>query len=174
LIVDTERGESLSRWLHRFDSILRAEVDWTAEAQTTGIRWFEAGEEHRLSLRHPAHIGFALVSAALRLVPERWLLRSGVARLGARVLGPLLDIGTTPFSGRTETGVPVHLLARELRPVLRPEYLRGGRSSGDGVPYEGGVDLGELSFTRRPVLVRGELFFVPPEPEPAPEPAPGA
>jgi hypothetical protein len=67
------------------------------------------------------------------------------------------------FEARTETGVPVHLLTRELHSVLLPAYHRGHKSRGAAAPYEGGVDLGELKFTRRPVLARGWLYFVPPE-----------
>jgi hypothetical protein len=167
LIVDTRRGQRLAHWLHRFDCTELTPIEWTGDLLETTICWTEQDGTHELHLEHPGHVGFELVSAALRRLPDRWLLHHGLTRISARLLGPVLGIGAAPFLGRTETGVPVHLMARRLRPVRHRTYTRGGHSAGDGVEYLGGVPLGDLSFTRRPVLAQGELWFVPPPAQPA-------
>jgi hypothetical protein len=166
LVVDSARGRHLACWLHRFDSVLVTPIVWIREPPTLRVEWSERETRHVLGWQEPLHVGLALVTALLRRTPDRWLMRPGFSRLSARLLGPMLDIGRTPFSGRTETGVPVHLLARELQAVLLPTYHRDARSAGEQVPYPGGADLGTLSFTRRPILARGELYFVPPPAEP--------
>jgi hypothetical protein len=162
LIASSERGARLAQRLYGFDRVEVGPLEWTLEAAATCIRWSEGGAGHVLEAQHPDHVGYGLITAVLRRLPDRWLLPSGAARLGARLLDRALDIGRASPCGLTRTGVPAHLLVRGLRPVLHPRYRSAASEPSGAVPYGGGRGHGELDFPRVPVLAQAELFFVPP------------